>query len=344
MEKNRPGIQDLAHICGVSKTTVSAALGASGRISEKTRGKIRAKATALGWRPDPHLSQLMGYLRHSRKRNAICNLAWLNTSDDPGRWQVRPWFQGYLRGARERAHALGYHLDEIWSGQEGMNAQNLGRQLLARGVSGILLPLPEDEPLLRALNQNHFAWVVIDESEMNLPFHHVHGDRHQNVWLLLEETFALGYRKPALFVDPYTDRISQYSYSSSYLGWCYQNRLKARIPSPEEKCTPATLERLLHREKPDLLVGSDNRMVGWLKQLGLKVPGDIGVVHLNLASDVPGWAGIEQNHDRIGALAVEQLVALLTMRQFGASSEKSISVQGIWRAGKTVRKSAPAGR
>lgn len=338
MKSSRLGIIELARICGVSKTTISAALGSSGRVSDKVRQKVQEEARRLGWHPDPHLSQLMGYLRQSRKQNAVCNLAWLNTSSDPRRWHDRAWFCGYWKGAQLRAEALGYHLGEIWTRGEGVTAGTVSRMLKARGVAGVLLPLPEDQPLLHELKKEMCAWVVIDEAELELPFPRIQADRHHNMRLLLEETKKLGYRNPAFFCDPYLDRISQHTYSSAYLGWCWEMGKTPKLGSSHPGTEAKDLNRLCRKTKPDLIIASDNRMVKWCEEGGLKVPQNLGVTHLNLAADVKEWAGIVQQHEQIGALAVDHLVSLVTTRQFGSVPQRSIQVPGEWKLGRTVRK------
>ncbi len=335
------GVVELARVCGVSKTTVSAALGGSGRVSEDVRQRIRRTARKLGWRPDPHLAQLMGYLRQSRRGTPTCNLAWLNTSHELHRWRERPWFCGYLSGARRRAEELGYHLDETWTRTPGMNAATLARQLRARGVAGVLLPLPEDQPLLRTLTREEFAWVVIDEAELELLFPRVQADRHGNMRRLLDETSRLGYRKPGLALDPYVDRISQHSYSSAYLGWCRTAGVTPHLTDLPPSAEPETITRFLRTASPDLLIGSDNRLRNWCTSAGRRVPRDIGIAHLNLAADVAGWAGINQNHEPIGAAAVDQLVALLTLRQFAPAPRSTMLIPGGWKTGSTVRRHKP---
>ncbi len=338
MKAKRIGIVELAKACGVSKTTVSAALGSTGRVSEEVRRKVRTEAMKRGWKPDPHLSQLMGYLRQTRRVATTCNLVWLNTATDPRRWHDLPWFEGYLRGARRRAEELGYGLDEAWTRAEGQSAPALARQWRARGVAGVLVPLPQDEPVLRKLVRADFAWVVIDEAELAPPFPRVQADRHGNLRQLLDEAAKCGYRKPGLALDAYVDRISAHSYSSAYLGWCRMQGVAPRIIDLDARNEGGTMKRFLREDQPDLVIGSDNRLVRWCEEAGFPVPAKVGVAHLNLADDVRGWAGIGQNHEQIGSLAVDQLAAILTLREFTSTPRRTVLVPGEWRVGSTMRR------
>ena len=309
MAAERMTVVALAKACGVSKTTVSAALGGSGRVSEEVRRRVRTEARRLGWRPDPNLSQLMGYLRQTRRAAAVCNLAWLNTAEDERRWHDLPWFAGYLKGARRRAEELGYRLDEQWTRAEGTRASALARQWAARGIAGVLLPLPEEHEVLRGLLKQPLAWVVIDEAELELPFPRVQADRHGNLRVLLEEAWRLGYRRPALALDPYVDRISQHAYSSAYLGWCRLREVRPQVLDLNKGSGAQAVKSLFGERGVDLVVGSDSRLIAWCEGAGKRVPQDVGVAHLNLAADVRGWAGVVQEHETIGAAAVDQLVS-----------------------------------
>jgi hypothetical protein len=48
----RPTIMDVAHLSGVSKSTVSNVLRGAGRVSEATRGRVLESIEALGYRPN----------------------------------------------------------------------------------------------------------------------------------------------------------------------------------------------------------------------------------------------------------------------------------------------------
>ena len=59
MTQRRVSIKDVAREAGVSVTTVSHALNGKGRLSETTRGHVRAVADRLGYRPNPAARSLV---------------------------------------------------------------------------------------------------------------------------------------------------------------------------------------------------------------------------------------------------------------------------------------------
>jgi len=65
MEKHRINIKEFASRLGISTATVSRAFGTKGRISEKTRRMIIAKAEALGYRANYHARNLISRNSHT---------------------------------------------------------------------------------------------------------------------------------------------------------------------------------------------------------------------------------------------------------------------------------------
>jgi DNA-binding LacI/PurR family transcriptional regulator len=80
-----------------------------------------------------------------------------------------------------------------------------------------------------------------------------------------------------------------------------------------------------------------------VEELGLKVGDDIGLANLNLVSDVSGWAGVDEQHQEIGAAAVDILIGSLSRNELGLPPEpRRILIPGEWVPGSTLR--APQSR
>ena len=56
--RSRPTIHDVARRAGVSTTTVSHTFSGNGVVADATRDRVRAAASALGYRPDVLASSL----------------------------------------------------------------------------------------------------------------------------------------------------------------------------------------------------------------------------------------------------------------------------------------------
>lgn len=59
LQTNPVTIWDVARVAGVSKSTVSAALTGTGRVSAKTKDKVESAARELGFVPNPHAQRLL---------------------------------------------------------------------------------------------------------------------------------------------------------------------------------------------------------------------------------------------------------------------------------------------
>ena len=109
----RPSIRTLARQCGVSRMTVSRALRNDPHVRSAVRERVCAMALAAGYAGNPFVSAWMAEMRRARRRTLRCGLAWICGPLSPAAWETRPELSGYLRGARERAAALGYALDPV---------------------------------------------------------------------------------------------------------------------------------------------------------------------------------------------------------------------------------------
>jgi len=331
-------LKAIADECGVSVSTVSRALAGNLRISEATRLNIQRIAVEMGYHPDAHLSQLMTHLRKNKPSRSACNLGWLDTWYKPGELR-QPWNIGYLLGARERAAEMGYVLDEITADELRSQPAAINSILRNRGIGGLILPqFWYDHPVAASLDWAAYSFVLLDEYSPSLPGTRISAHYLFNTRLAMEKIHALGYRRPALWISEFIDERTARA-DSAMFAWTQANlfpRPSLPIPlQPDNSGLPAFVKK--HR--PDVLIVANNRVVDDLKKLGLRVPDDIGVVHLNLADDVKEWAGIDQQHHRLGSAAVDSLIAQIQRHELGVSpSDKHISIPGLWCDGVTVRK------
>jgi LacI family transcriptional regulator len=75
----------------------------------------------------------------------------------------------------------------------------------------------------------------------------------------------------------------------------------------------------------------------WVKEAGLRVPEDTGVVHLSKDGDVGNWAGIHSYKRELGAMAAEWVIAQVQNRRFGIPKVSfDTIVRGSWHEGWTL--------
>lgn len=333
MPESAPTIRRLAELCHVSKSTVAMALRNDPRVAETTRITIRKIADQMGYTRDERVNRLMSCLRR-RQRNALWNVAWINSSPDEHTWTQIPWFTGYLQGARSRAVELGYTIDPIWT--QGLTARRLVKILNARNIKGLLIPLPEKIALWDEFPWDGFSAVVVDEYDVRLQLPRVMADRHGNMRMLLTKLAKLGYRRPALWLQRRVDEISDAAYSSAFLGSRYQSGHARSLIWLFDDLDASEIKRKLQTHRPDVIVCSHSGMTRVLREVDRRIPEDVAVVHLNLATDVAGWSGIEQRQEIIGATALDALHTLLAGGQTGlVTCTQVLSIPGVWKEGTT---------
>lgn len=344
MSQSSPTLRSLAKACGISATTVSLALRNSAKVSPATRARVQHQADAMGYAVDANVAKLMGYLRRRGKERVLCNLGWLNSGTADG-W-ILPWNRGVLKGAKERAAELGYALEEVWVSAPDFKLARLPQLLRAKGIEGILLPSPS---LKKAPIHKHLPWnelqVVVLMSPASLPeFNHVDLHHTDNMKTAITEVLRLGYRRPGLFMGRWSDMNTNWSYSGQILAEHGRYLDYVHLPPfwtegwKGETWKPQEFLKWFKRWHPDVLFVLGNEWKGLIESLGLRVPQDVGMVHLNWGPDVETWAGIDPQREWIGSSAVDMLTAHLVRGEKGIPLfGKEMQIRGVWRMGDTLQ-------
>ena len=90
--------------------------------------------------------------------------------------------------------------------------------------------------------------------------------------------------------------------------------------------------------RPDVIVADRPRALRWLKNLGMRVPQDVGHALLSKPHSDDEHSGIDESSHRLGAVAVDTLVAMLHQSARGVPAlTQAVLLEGCWNAGTTVR-------
>lgn len=354
-----PTIRDVARAAGVSPATASLALRNDPRLRVTTREKVQRFAVDLGYRTNAVVSQLFAQLRSSRTPKYQATLGVISASENPdimGEIQTfREWQQGY----RDRATQLGYGLDEFWLHEKDLSPHRLATIFHARNIRGVLvtgclgnraLPLGFDEIW------RNFSCVVLGVRNVRPLIHLACNDQYATARQAFEEAMLLGYRRPALVISEELDNLVEGRFSGAFL--VAQNRypVKPRVPpfffhSALDVPTSARIgipdvlrhfAQWIERHKPDVVLCIHPEIKQWVEGLKLKVPRDIGLIHLDWNKDLHDWAGMKQNNDLVGAAGIDMLVGQLHRNELGIPSfPKCLMVEGSWVMGGTVREQTP---
>ncbi|MCX8090186.1 MAG: LacI family transcriptional regulator [Verrucomicrobiae bacterium] len=348
-------LEMVAKAAGVHGTTVGRALRNHPGIPPETRERIRKIAEQMGYRPNPLVSIYQAYVRGRRKPPYQANIAWIDDQESGRDWLEKPWLRGYLRGAERRAQELGYRiervrLEEFVEFQPDVNVQRFCRILEARGIFGAILPLLRHPSLSTGLWTTavveigrYEAWLTHARQRRYPPrtWNAVLANSFMNVQTAFLALLQRGYQRPGLLVSAWYDRAEGLVPRGAFLAEQWELPPSRRVPPLFFEDLEAAAERQLpawlRRWSPDAVICADSRVRGVLERLGYHVPQDLGLAHLNVAEDVKGWSGIDEQHEFIGAAAVDMVVAQLEHNERGLpANPRSVLIDGRWVDGETT--------
>lgn len=90
--------------------------------------------------------------------------------------------------------------------------------------------------------------------------------------------------------------------------------------------------------RPDVVLSTQLKALMWIKELGFRVPEDVGFIDLDCMDATGARAGVCQNHADVGAVSVDVLARLIQQNERGIPSiPQTIYLDGAWVEGKTVK-------
>lgn len=341
--------RDLARLARVSHTTVSLALRGHPSIPPATRERIARLAEKQRYRPDPALAALNAYRIDRATPRFHGTLAWLTGFATAEGWRGMIQAEGYFAGARDRAERLGYRLEEIWTAEPGLNSRRLTQILLARGIRGLVVaPLPQAHGEI-ALEWRHFSAAVLGYSLARPALHVVMNHQFRNMKQLVAQLAGLGYRRIGLAMPAANDERVDHNYLSGY--WIAQQGLPAGAarlrPLLAEPFARREFLAWFRREGPDAVVVAASfarTVIGWLEEVGRRVPDDVGVAVAATPFGDPTISGIDERVRMVGAMAVDTIVGMIHRNEVGVPEQPwRILAEGSWHQGRTVR-AGPSGK
>lgn len=329
----------IAEHAGVTQATVSLALKGHPNISPETRGRILQIAEKLGYQPDPYLAGLAAYRQQKREPIYHATLAWFVNCAKPGEWRRCTLFEEYYAGADERARQLGYQLEEHRLREEGMTPHRLEQILIARGISGLLLP-PQPLPHTTIdFPWERFSSVTFGYSLASPPLHTVTLHHFRATETAHRKLVSLGYKRIGLVLSKEIDERSDTMLSSAFWSEQHATLPANRIPPfRHSQLNRSAFLEWLYEQKPDVILTTEPETYDWMIDSGIRVPEEIGFAMLTLPDRKSHLSGICENPRIIGAKAVDQLISMIVNGERGIPEVPvCILVEGSWLEGKTLR-------
>ncbi|MFD8309434.1 LacI family DNA-binding transcriptional regulator [Streptomyces sp. NPDC059690] len=312
----RPTLEAVAARAGVSTATVSNALNGTGRLTETTRQRVLAAARELGYTPASRARAL------ARGGTGVLGLTMTTYGDLPVSYTEIPYYAQLALGAMAEAHKRGYLLQVMPSSMSPW-------MWLNTPMDGVIHVDPRAEDPVRSILRERDIPMVC---EGRPPQPHwgdvwVDADYEAGLHVLLDHLTQRGARRIGLSVplhdDAYPDLIAH-----AYRSWCDKHDMPALLeeyaplPDPFAAEQDAVGRLLDHGPRPDAVVGvysdSGHNILAAARHRGLRVPRDLLVACVSedpdYATTTPPVTTLSLNPDRVGAEAVDLLIAVINAR------------------------------
>lgn len=332
-------MREVAKRAGVHYSTVSLALSNSPKLPPAKCLEIQELARSMGYVRDPMLSALTTYRKTRRPVSYQATLAWINNWSRPEELLENYTFHEYYRGASARAHELGYMIEEFPLRARGMSAKKCMSILRARNIQGLLLAPQEFPGRTLELDFSRFATLAFGYSLRPHVHHVITSQLFHATQLLMTELAQLGYRRIGLFFQRDWDEKVDHAVTAGWQIFNQEHSKKVHVPAfISHDVSQDDFNGWYTKHRPDAIISYDLRIPGWLQELGVKVPKDVGYALLSISGEETQNAGIYQHGLRIGAIAVDLLANMLQRGEFGLPQTPIRTlVEGEWRPNKTVR-------
>jgi DNA-binding LacI/PurR family transcriptional regulator len=341
--KGKVSQRDLARMAGVSPMTVSLALRGHPSISAETTQRIVRLAEEQKYRPDPVLSVLNAYRIKQTPSRFQGTIFWLTAFPTRSGWRDMIQTVGYFNGALERARQLGYHLEEFWLAEPGLSERRATQILMTRGVRGIVVaPLPKAHSKLK-LDWSQFCAVALGYSLNSPHLHVVMNHQFRNMKQAVQQLDRLGYKRIGLAIPSSHDERVDHNYLGGFLVGLHDTGEQEVHPSPllARQFDQKAFVSWFQRYNPDAVVVAAStayKVIGWLKDLGLHIPRDVGLAVASVPFGDKLISGIDEDVPRIGAQTVDAVVGMIHRNEQGIPSHPvSYLIEGVWTNGQTVR-------
>lgn len=334
-------LEDIARRAGVSRNTVSVALRNKPGVSDERRTQILRIAEEMGYRPNPMIAALMHNLRATRPATATNNIAFLHYFKRKEDWKARLYCAELFEGVAAQCSRSGYAASVVWGAEPGLNPHRLGKMLLSRGVSGLILaPMPDGRRHVH-LPPADFAIATVGYSLWRPALDRACSHMRHAVVTAVRQLRRLGYRRIGLAWHPDADARKEYAASAGYA--------TVRAIHEELLCTPFfgnahlsdRFPRWLEREQPDAIVNAGSHgMRDRLGRIGYAFPRDLGYVELvEDDAEEAGIATMVRDWRMIGAGAVDLVTTGLMQNLRGLpGNRRTVLVEGRWNPGRSVRR------
>jgi DNA-binding LacI/PurR family transcriptional regulator len=240
-----------------------------------------------------------------------------------------------LRGAQQRAQSLGYEIEVHRVGAVPRRAERLRQILLARGQWGFIIPpVPKGAERL-GLDMRGLAGVTIGTSLLEPSLHRVTTNHFRSGQLAYKMLQARGFKSIGLALSPSMNERVHGQWLGGYLSAHY-----TRSPAPVlppllvDETGRARFSEWFLEYKPDAILLAETLIAGWVAGCTPPDQPSPALGWLALTGHPPGVWGLDYQAERIGAAAVDMVVAQIHRNETGSPVfAHTLMLDSIWTEG-----------
>ena len=336
-------------MAGVSKATVSLALRDNPRIRQSERERIQRLAAEAGYEPNALMAQLLAQLRSSQTPAYQNTLGLVYVTKSTAELNAVATFREWFTACKARAKQLGYGLDEFRLYEPSMTPERLVQILDARNIRGLVVmgPFPQSviPPAFDPVWQRSAA-VAIGVRPVSPALSCAANDQFSTSKHAVRILRDLGYQRPGLcissVVDDHVEGRFHGGFNVAQEGLPKKDRLPIHYYRADGR---EQFISWLHDYRPDAIITLHREVEEWLSMMDLKVPADIGLVHLDKVPDLERWAGMRQNNESVGYAAIDMVIGQLHRNEIGIPPfQKCTFTNSTWVSGATVQNLHESGK
>lgn len=301
-------IYDIAKKANVSAMTVSKVINNTGKISDKTRARVK------------QIMEEMNYVPNSMARGLVLQETKILSLLIPD--ITNPFFTTVARGAEDAAMRLGYKLLFGNSDESLAKEKEYVDMVLSTRVDGVLFSAASDEsgPHLQTLRRHGIPFVLLDREVPGVESDTVSGDNKEGARKLVEHLIALGHRRIALVngslaVSTARERLAGYKDALKLHDIPLDDNLVLEM-NYKYFGDGEALDKLLRLDSPPTAVFAGNNFIALglirkLKERGIRVPENMSVVcfdELDVSVLDPFFTVVSQPAYQFGEMGVRLLV------------------------------------
>jgi DNA-binding LacI/PurR family transcriptional regulator len=332
--KRRVTLKQIARDMGLSTQTVSVALRDRPGVSEKLRGKIKARAAEMGYVPDAAMQALAEYRSRVQKVAVRWNRValvhnWSAPEALEEHWFYRKWFAELKQAAATRGIEIEIH----WLGSQNEQASKVVRLLRNRGISGVFFAPPgnDQNPLKLEIPAEHFQVVTFGPEHLYANHHTVQFDYFENLRLAWQVLWNRGFRRIGLVYPVYHASRTGHAWRAAYhveqllAGVSSDSMIPLELDMQSGNSRETIYRSWLKKGRYDAVITSIFKTGRWARAAGQ----DCEFVYFNVPNSKS--QGIDLNLSLMARTAVE-LLTLEMQRSLNLEKETPfrIHIPGKW--------------